>query len=105
MTASTGAGCAVSFVSILILAAATAVQAEALVEHSLDAGQTYSTAGRIQLKDGDEERAVFQREPVTSSYWSQLQQLVQADRCVALADGRHRCSRCSHEALWPAQPM
>lgn len=67
---------------LVLLASAAAHQtaASALVEHSLDLGSTFATAGHIHLNDGDAAGAVFEREPFTSSQLSQLQQLVESDR-------------------------
>lgn len=69
-------------IAALLLALATAADAAALVEHSLDAGRSFITAGRIHLKDEDAVSGMFERQPISSTQLSQLQELVESDRCA-----------------------
>lgn len=77
---------------LLLTCCWTAAHTAALVEHSLDAGQSFSTAGRIRLDEADAVSGIFEREPISSTQLSQLQQLVESDRCAAVGgfpgDGR-----------------
>lgn len=50
------------------------------MEHSLDAGQSFSTAGHIHLEEGDAVSGIFERDPISSTQLSRLQQLVESDR-------------------------
>jgi len=71
----------------LVLLVGIAVEAAVLVEHSLDAGLTFSTAGRILLDEADGVTGTFERQPISSAQLSQLQQLVESDRWGALLTG------------------
>jgi hypothetical protein len=75
--------------AVLVLAlcvAAADAAGGATVEHSLDGGHSFSTAGRIHLQDRvtDADSAavsgVFERQALSSSTLQQLEQLVEADR-------------------------
>lgn len=81
----------------LVLLLGILAEAAVLVEHSLDAGQTFSTAGRILLDEADGVKGTFEREPISSAQLSQLQQLVESDRWGVLQD------KLAHRGLglWP----
>ena len=75
--------------AVLMLAlcvAAADAAGGATVEHSLDGGHSFSTAGRIHLQDRDTGHdsaavsGVFERQALSSSTLQQLEQLVEADR-------------------------
>jgi hypothetical protein len=67
-------------IAAVLLALITTADAAALVEHSLDAGQSFITAGRIHLQESDAVSGVFERKPLSSTQLSQMQQLVESDR-------------------------
>lgn len=64
----------------VLLSLCIAADAAAVVEHSFDDGQSFTTAGRIILDDTDAVGAIFERQGISSTQLSQLQQLVESDR-------------------------
>jgi hypothetical protein len=64
----------------VLLSLCIAADAAAVVEHSFDDGRSFTTAGRILLDDTDAVGAVFERQAISSTQLSQLQQLVESDR-------------------------
>jgi hypothetical protein len=77
-------------IAAVLLALITTADAAALVEHSLDAGQSFITAGRIHLQENDAVSGVFERKPLSSTQLSQMQQLVESDRWGGVGVGRGR---------------
>lgn len=67
-------------IAAALLILITTADAAALVEHSLDAGQSFITAGRIHLQENDAVSGVFERKPLSSTQLSLMQQLVESDR-------------------------